>query len=118
MDTKDWVAMREVFTNDVVMGTTLTRTSGFNGDGLIEIMDTPPAMGSGGNVQMFRVGPGMSNMSGQSTPSRPPSNESRRFWQPAGVRALRLGMLASSYSPVSARVRQRRTGAVARGPWT
>ena len=31
-----------------VMGTsTITRTTGFNGDGLIEIIDTPPAMGGG-----------------------------------------------------------------------
>jgi len=54
----------------VVMGSTLTRTTGFNGSGLIEIMDNPPAMGSGGNVQMFRVGPGMTNMGGQSTPEQ------------------------------------------------
>ncbi len=31
-----------------VMGTsTITRTTGFNGDGLIELIDTPPAMGGG-----------------------------------------------------------------------
>ena len=31
-----------------VMGTsTITRTTGFNGDGLIEVIDTPPAMGGG-----------------------------------------------------------------------
>jgi len=84
----------------VIMGSTLTRTTGFNGDGLIEIMDNPPSMGGGGNVQMFRVGPGMTTMGGQSTPEQ--TAEQRK----ASLLASRqefarfaLGMLATSYGP-------------------
>jgi len=83
----------------VVMGSTLTRTTGFNGSGLIEIMDNPPAMGSGGNVQMFRVGPGMTNMGGQSTPEQ--TAEQRKAALVANQQdfaRLALGMLATSYS--------------------
>jgi hypothetical protein len=84
----------------VVMGSTLTRTAGFNGDGLIEIMDTPPAMGGGGNVQMFRVGPGMTSTGGQSTPEQTAEQHKASLVASKQEFArLVLGMFATSYSP-------------------
>jgi hypothetical protein len=85
----------------VIMGATLTRTSGFNGSGLIELMDNPPSMGSGGGgVQMFRVGPGMTTTGAQSTPEQTAEQQKASLLANRQEFArLALGMFATSYSP-------------------
>lgn len=42
-----------------VMGSsTISRTTGFNGEGLIEVIDTPPSMGGGMTITRMGAGPG------------------------------------------------------------
>jgi hypothetical protein len=54
------------------------RMSGFNGDGLINEVDTPPQLSGGGNVVMFRMGgPGGASMPG-GTPPTPEQKEAAR----------------------------------------
>jgi len=48
--------------------TTLSRTSGFNGAGLIDVMDAPPGLGGGGMVVRMVGAPG--SIGGQQTPEQ------------------------------------------------
>lgn len=77
---------------------TIARTTGFNGDGLIEVMDTPPAMGGGMMVMRFG-GPGGSGPSGQSTPEQAAAMRKNALQAAHEEFArLTLGMFASSFS--------------------
>ena len=76
---------------------TIARTSGFNGDGLIEAMDTPPSMGGGMMVMRFG-GPG------SGTPGAPPTPEQTEAMRKNALQAaheefarLTLGMFATSF---------------------
>ena len=54
----------------VAMGpTTIYRNSGFNGDGLINETDVPPALSSGGNVRIM-MAPGMTPAGANTTPEQ------------------------------------------------
>jgi hypothetical protein len=80
-----------------VMGTnTLSRTSGFNGGELIEAMDAPPGMGSGGMVIRMAGAPGA-----MGTPQTPEQEqEMRRITLLANRQEfarLTLGMFAASF---------------------
>jgi hypothetical protein len=82
----------------VIMDTTITRTIGFNGNGLIDAMDAPPSMGHG--MVIRSVGGGTAT--GSATPPTPDETAAARK---AGVLAakqefvrLTLGMLPSSSS--------------------
>jgi hypothetical protein len=84
----------------VIMDTVITRTSGFNGDGLIEAVDTPPQMGHGGMV-IRQIGPGGSaSFGGGNAPASPEQIAATRK---AGLLAnkqesarLTLGMFGAS----------------------
>ncbi len=52
-----------------VNGTDITRTSGFNGDDVIERVDMPPGMGGGGRGMVVRMGPG-GMAGGEATPEQ------------------------------------------------
>jgi hypothetical protein len=55
------------------------RTSGFNGDGVINETDTPPQLAGGGTVVMFRtIGPGGTVMTTGGTPPTPEQQEAIR----------------------------------------
>lgn len=79
-----------------ILGTnTLSRTSGFSGGELIDAMDAPPGMGSGGMV--FRMG-GPGGVGGQQTPEQ--QEEVRRNTLLANRQEfarLTLGMLGASF---------------------
>jgi hypothetical protein len=77
-------------------GAPITRRSGFNGDGLIEDIDMPPAMG--GAMHMIRMGPSGTMPGGQATPEQ---IEAQRAMSLAASRRefarLALGMFATSF---------------------
>lgn len=79
------------------------RMSGFNGDGLINEMDTPPQLsGGGGNVVMFRtVGPGGPGMMPGGTAPTPEQLEAARkaalLASKQDFARLMLGMFAASF---------------------
>lgn len=79
------------------------RTTGFNGDGVINEMDTPPQLsGGGGNVVMFRmVGPGGAATGPGAPPLTPEQRESVRQAALTSARRdfarLTLGMFAASF---------------------
>jgi hypothetical protein len=77
---------------------TIARTSGFNGEGLIEAMDTPPAMGGGMMVMRFG-GPGGGAPGAPSTPEQTAAMRKNAL-QAAheDFARLTLGMFASSFS--------------------
>lgn len=77
---------------------TIARTSGFNGEGLIEAMDTPPAMGGGMMVMRFG-GPGGGAPGAPSTPEQAAAMRKNAL-QAAheDFARLTLGMFASSFS--------------------
>ena len=77
---------------------TIARTSGFNGEGLIEAMDTPPSLGGGGMVMRFG-GPG------GAMPGATPTPEQTAMMHTNALQAaheefarLTLGMFATSFS--------------------
>jgi hypothetical protein len=86
------------------------RNSGFNGDGLINEMDTPPQLAGGGNVVMFRtVGPGgatttfSSGPGGATTAGTPPAPEQQEAARRAALLSAKqdfariaIGMFAKS----------------------
>jgi hypothetical protein len=83
-------------------GQTIARTRGFNGDGLIEAMDTPQMSGGGGTMTFRSAGPGGVTSTGPGAGAQSPEQlaEARR----AGVLAakqdfarLTLGMFAASF---------------------
>ncbi|HET9368797.1 MAG TPA: hypothetical protein VFO19_01055 [Vicinamibacterales bacterium] len=78
-------------------GMAIARTSGFNGDGLVEIMDTPPHLGGG---MVFMRAPGSGGMPGEK-PTPEQVAEQRRLTLLANKKdfaRLTLGMFASSFS--------------------
>jgi len=78
---------------------TIARTTGFNGDGLIEAMDTPPSVGGGGMMVMRFGGPGGAAPGAQPTPEQ--AAEMRKGALQAAhadFARLTLGMFASSFS--------------------
>jgi hypothetical protein len=82
----------------VLGSSTISRTSGFNGDGLIDVTDTPPNLGGGGTM-VFRMGPGGA-MPGQ-TPTPEQQAEMRKntlLSNRQDFARLTLGMFAASFS--------------------
>jgi hypothetical protein len=77
---------------------TIARTSGFNGDGLIEAMDTPPSMGGGMMVMRFG-GPGSAAPGAPSTPEQAAAMRQNALQAAHEEFArLTLGMFASSFA--------------------
>src|SRR5207302_249529 len=80
----------------------ITRTSGFNGDQLIEATDVPPGMfGGGANSRVVLNGPGsMSSFSaGPSTPeSDAAARKARALLNKQEFARLTLGLFAASFS--------------------
>lgn len=99
MELPDKYMMRSVLAN---MGNmSVYRNAGFNGDGLINLIDQPPSLGGGGgNIQVRAVGPGGSGgPGGQMTPEQKAQadrtmvlNNKRDFAR------LTLGMFGTSYA--------------------
>jgi hypothetical protein len=89
---------------------TIARTTGFNGEALIEATDTPPAMGGGGMMVMRFGGPGAGAPGAQPTPEQAAAMRKSAL-QAASKKFARLalGMFASSLQRVSDRVQLRRT---------
>jgi hypothetical protein len=99
------------FRKDViaVLGdSTISRTSGFNGDGLIEAIDTPPGMfggmaagGASGPV-MIRSANGVSSFGSMSAPASPEAAAASRKASVLAIKQdfarLTLGLFASSFS--------------------
>jgi hypothetical protein len=67
LETPDKFMKKEVFAN--MGGMELKRRTGFNGDDVIEEVDTPPAMGGGG-MHIMRMTPGGPMVGGQATPEQ------------------------------------------------
>jgi hypothetical protein len=90
---------KEVFA--VMNGTSLSRTSGFNGSGVIEVMDAPPGMmGGGGGTMMIRSvgGGGTSTMGMQQTPEQLADQRKATLMASRQEFArLTLGMFATSF---------------------
>lgn len=96
MELPDKYMKREVV---ATIGTnTIARTSGFNGEGLIEATDTPPSMG-GGMMVMRMGGPGGPAPGAQATPEQAAAMRKNAL-QAAHEEFTRLtlGMFASSFS--------------------
>jgi hypothetical protein len=79
------------------------RTSGFNGDGVINEMDTPPQLAGGGNVVMFRtIGPGGAVTTTGGPPPTPEQQETVRRAVLAASKQdfarLTLGMFVKSFA--------------------
>ena len=82
----------------VAMGpTSIYRNSGFNGDGLINVTDTPPALSAGGGVRMMAVHPG-AGVPGQQIPKEQMEEINRKTL--ASIKheytRLALGMFATA----------------------
>ena len=76
---------------------TIARTTGFNGDGLIEAMDTPPSLGGGGLVMRFG-GPGGPAPGAQPTPEQAAAMRKNALQSAHEEFArLTLGMFATSF---------------------
>jgi hypothetical protein len=101
IDLPDKFMRREAVVN---MGNmSIYRMSGFNGDGVINEMDTPPQLsGGGGNVVMFRMaGPGGTVTMPGSPPPTPEQQEAARkaflLASKQDFARLTLGMFAASF---------------------
>jgi hypothetical protein len=76
------------------------RNAGFNGDGLINLIDQPPSLGGGGGQIMVRaVGPGGGGAGGQapSPEQQAASNRAMLMNNKKDFARLALGLLGSSY---------------------
>src|SRR5262249_37416120 len=85
-------------TAGVINGLPLTRTSGFNGPDLIEIVDQPPMMGGGGTAFIRMSGSG-GPMGVPQTPEQ--QAETRKINLPANRQEfarITLGMFATSFT--------------------
>lgn len=91
-------AMPDKFVKQEVLaemgGMTISRLSGFNGDGVIDTVDTPPQMGGG--VMMFRAGPG-GGSDGERTPEQAAEDQAAALLSSRHEFArLSLGMLGAA----------------------
>lgn len=86
---------------DVVMAmgsTSIYRMSGFNGDGLINEVDTPPQLSTGGGM-VIRMAPGGGGAGAQATPEQVAEGNKRMLTANKQEFArITLGMFANSYS--------------------
>lgn len=100
MELPDKYMMRTVLAN---MGNmSVYRNAGFNGDGLINLVDQPPSLGGGGGVRMVMMGPGGAGAGASGAAPTPEQkmqndrvmvlNNKREFAR------LTLGMFGASYS--------------------
>jgi hypothetical protein len=84
----------------VIMDAVITRTSGFNGDGLIDIVDTPPQMGHGMVVRQLAPGGGSATFGGASAAPTPEQTAAMRKANLLAAKQesarLTLGMFAAS----------------------
>ena len=100
MELPDKYMMRTVLAN---MGNmSVYRNAGFNGDGLINLVDQPPSLGGGGGVRMVMMGPGGG---GAGAPGAAPTPEEKAQNDRVMVlnnkrefARLTLGMFGTSYS--------------------
>ncbi len=83
----------------MAMGTTsIYRNSGFNGDGLINLTDTPPSLSSGGGVRMVMMGPGSAPAGAKLTPEETAELDRRALLSnKQDFARLTLGMFAQSF---------------------
>ena len=86
---------------DVLMAmgpTSIYRNSGFNGDGLINLTDTPPSLSSGGGVRMVMMGPGSAPAGATLTPEEAADlNRRALLSNKQDFARLTLGMFAQSF---------------------
>jgi hypothetical protein len=81
----------------VLGSSTISRTTGFNGGGLIDVTDTPPALGGGAMV--FRMGPGGAMPGQAATPEQQADiRKNTLLANRQDFARLTLGMLAASFS--------------------
>jgi hypothetical protein len=86
-----------------INGQSLARTSGFNGDALVEVMDMPQMGGGGGMIQVFRTG-GPGGLTSFGPDAVAPTPEQKAEIQKAGVLSAKqdfarmtLGMFVTSF---------------------
>lgn len=98
MELPDKYMMRSVLAN---MGNmSVYRNAGFNGDGLINLIDQPPSLGGGGGMQVRMIGPGGVGASG-AAPTPEQKAQTDRALVLSNKRdfaRLTLGMFGTSYS--------------------
>ena len=86
---------------DVLMAmgpTSIYRNSGFNGEGLINLTDTPPSLASGGGVRMVMMGPGSAPAGAKLTPEQVAENNKIILLSTKQDFArMTLGMFAQSF---------------------
>lgn len=86
---------------DVLMSmgpTSIYRNSGFNGDGLINLTDTPPSLASGGGVRMVMMGPGSAPAGAKLTPEETAElNRKQLVSTKQDFARMTLGMFAQSF---------------------
>jgi hypothetical protein len=86
---------------DVLMAmgpTSIYRNTGFNGDGLINLTDTPPALSAGGGIRMIMAGPGGGAPGQQITPEQmAEANHRLLVSYKQEFAKLTLGMFMSSF---------------------
>ncbi|HEX5217584.1 MAG TPA: hypothetical protein VFV98_19120, partial [Vicinamibacterales bacterium] len=86
---------------DVLMSmgpTSIYRNTGFNGDGLINLTDTPPSLASGGGVRMVMIGPGSAPAGAKLTPEETAElNRKQLVSTKQDFARLTLGMFAQSF---------------------
>lgn len=103
MELPDKYMMRSVLAN---MGNmSVYRNSGFNGDGLINLMDQPPSLsggGGGGGVQMVMIGPGGARAGGagraQTPEQKAQTDRAMLLNNKRDFARLTLGMFGTSYA--------------------